>query len=84
MKKRQPKYIREIKQKVAQDIRKQRRKKFSLVMAKDRVETFDDIIAIFNGLSKRAKDSAVLARIHTLVLCKNSPNEIVKILEPKA
>jgi len=84
VKKRQSKYIREIKQKVALNIRKQRREKFTLVMAKDKVETFDDIISIFNGLSKRAKDSAVLSQIHLLVRLEKSPNEIIKILEPKA
>ena len=84
MKKRQPKCIREIKQKVAQNIRKQKRIKFSNVLTKDKVETFDDIISIFNGLSRRAKDSAVLSQIHLLVRLEKSPNEIIKILEPKA
>ena len=83
MTKRQSKYIREFKQKVAQDIQKRRREELSKVMVKKKVETFNDIIAIFNGLSKRAKDSAVLGRIYSLATFGKSPTEIIKTMEPE-
>jgi hypothetical protein len=87
MKKRQPKYVREFKQKiareVAQNIRKRRREELSKVLAKDKVETYNDMDAIFYGLSKRAKDSAVLYRILTLIHLGKSPTEIMNIMEPK-
>ena len=87
MKKRQPKYILEFKQKIAREIaqntRKRRREELSKVMTKDKVETYGDIIAIFNGLSRRAKDSAVLCRIYTLATFLKSPKEIIKTMEEK-
>jgi hypothetical protein len=87
MKKKQPKYVRELKQEIGREIakktRERRRKEFIAVMAKDKVETYGDIWAIFNGLSKKAKDSAVAQRIFTLARLGNRPKEIVEILEPK-
>jgi len=87
MKKSQPKYLREFKQKItreiAQKIRKRRREELLEVIAKDKVETYGDINAIFNGLSKRAKDRAVLDRIFTLVSLGKRPTEILEIMEVK-
>jgi hypothetical protein len=83
MKKHQPKYILELKQKIAQNIRKRRREELSRIKAKDKVETYGDMDAIFYGLSKRAKDSAVLFRINTLAHLGKSPTEIMNIMEPK-
>jgi hypothetical protein len=87
MKKQQPKYVREFKQKiareVAQNIRKRRREELAMVLTKDKVKTYGDIIAIFDGLSKKAKDSAVLCRIYTLACFEKTPTEIMKIMEPK-
>jgi hypothetical protein len=86
-KKYQPKRLREFKQKIAQEvaqkIRQQRREELSRLMAKDKVETYGDIIAIFNGLSRKAKDSAVLGRIYSLAKLGESPTEIMKTMEPK-
>jgi len=79
--------LREIKQKiareVAQKIRKQRREEFSVVMAKNKIETYGDIFAIFNGLSKKAKDRAVIDKIYLLAKCGESPAEIIKTMEVK-
>jgi hypothetical protein len=87
MKKKQPKYVRELRQEIGREIakktRERRRKELAEVVAKDKVETYGDICAIFNGLSKRAKDSAVLNRIFMLARLGNRPTEIIKIMEPK-
>jgi len=87
VKKKQPKAIRELKQEinreVAKNLRKKRHEEHSKVMAKDKVETYSDIVAIFDGLSKGAKDSAVLERIFTLARMGKCPTEIMKIMEPK-
>jgi hypothetical protein len=83
----QPKRLREYKrlvaQKAAQSLRKQRREELSRVFVKDKVETYDDVIAIFYGLSKKAKDSAVFDRILTLARLGERPAEIMKMMEPK-
>jgi hypothetical protein len=87
MKKKELKAIRELKQEVnrevAKRLRKKRHEELTEVMAKDKVETYGDVDAIFYGLSKRAKDSAVLDRIFTLARLGNRPTEIIKIMEPK-
>jgi hypothetical protein len=88
MKQRQSKRVREFKQKIAREvtqrIRKQRHEELSRVMAKDKTETYDDIITIFYGLSKKARDSAVLGRIYSLARLGKSPTEIMKTMEVKA
>jgi len=80
------KSVRELKQEitleVARGIRKRRREEFSIVAAKSKVETYDDMVAIFYGLSRKAKDRAVLDRILLLAKCGNSPAEIIKSMEP--
>jgi len=72
----------EINREVAKKLRKKRHEEHSVVMAKDKVETYDDIIAIFYGLSKRAKESAVFERIFELARLGKRPTEIMKIMEP--
>jgi hypothetical protein len=78
---------REFKQKIAreitQKIRRQRREEFLRLMEKGKMETYEDIIAIFNGLSRKAKDSAVLCRIYQLAKLGKSPIEIIKTMEPE-
>ena len=87
MKKKHPKCIRELKQEIGREIarntRRRRREELAEVMAKDKAETYGDICAIFEGLSKRAKDSAVLDRIFTLARLGHSPKEILKVMEVK-
>lgn len=87
MKKKQPKGVRELKQEIGREIarrtRERRQKEFAEVITKDKVETYGDICAIFDGLSKKAKDSAVLDRIFTFARLGNSPTEILKIMEPE-
>jgi hypothetical protein len=81
------KRIREFQQNISREInqriRKQRREEFLRLMEKSKMETYDDVIVIFNGLSKKAKDSAVLSRIFTLARLGKSPAEIIKTMEPK-
>ena len=87
MKKREPKYIRDFKAKiskeVAQKTRKRKREEFSNALAKEKVENYGDIFALFCGLSKRAKDHAVLARIEMLARMGYSPADIIEKMEPE-
>jgi len=81
------KSVRELKQKIAreiaQKIRKQHHEEFLSVIAKNKIETYNDVIAIFYGLSKKAKDRAVFDRIFFLAQCGDTPTEIIKTMEPK-
>jgi len=87
VKKKQPKYIREFNQEIRREIarkaRKRKREELAEVMTKDKAETYGDVYAIFNGLSKKAKDWAVLDRIFTLSSLGKNPTEIIKMMEPK-
>jgi glucosamine 6-phosphate synthetase-like amidotransferase/phosphosugar isomerase protein len=82
-KKRMQKYVHEFKQKFAQEKRKRKHEELLAVITKNKIETYDDIIAIFNGLSRKAKDSAVLCRIYSLAKLGESPTEIIKAMVPK-
>jgi len=85
--KKQPKYLRELKQdirrEIAQKTRKRRQEELAAVMAKDKAETYGDICAIFEGLSKKAKDRAVFDRIISLIRIGKQPSEIIEMMEPK-
>jgi len=84
--KKQPKYLRELKQdigrEIAQKTRKRRQEELAAVMAKDKAETYGDVITIFYGLSKKAKDMAVFDRIFALARIGKQPSEIIEIMEP--
>jgi hypothetical protein len=87
MTRRQQKYIEDLKKKMAKDqarrTREAKKDSFATVMAKEKIETYGDLFGVFDGLSERAKNAAVLLRIQTLAVVGYSPAEIVKMMEPK-
>jgi alkylated DNA nucleotide flippase Atl1 len=87
MTKREEKFIRDFKKKMAVDMarhtREARKKAFAEVMGKEKVETYGDIFAILDGLSRRAKEAVVYGRIHHFVALGRSPKQIIDIMEPK-
>jgi hypothetical protein len=78
---------REIKKEIANNLRKHtrdfRKKNFEDVLNKGKVETYLDMFNLFDGLSKKAKDSVVLKTIIELVQYGKTAQEIVDILEVK-
>jgi hypothetical protein len=87
MAKREGQFIREFKKKMAVDMAKRtreaRKKAFAEVMGKEKAETYGDIFAIFDGLSRRAKEAVVYGRIKYFVAMGRSPKQIIDIMEPK-
>jgi hypothetical protein len=87
MAKRESKYIRDLKRQLATNqakrAREAKKKSFEEVMAKEKVETYGDIIGIFNGLSRNAIDLAAYHRIAELARFRKTPLEIIEIMEPK-
>jgi hypothetical protein len=85
--KREEKFIRDFKKKMAVDmakrVREARKKAFAEVMGKEKVETYGDIFAILDGLSRRAKEAVVWGRINYLAAQGRSPKQIIDIMEPK-
>jgi hypothetical protein len=87
MAKRESKFIRDFKKKIAVDMashtREAREKAFADVMDKEKVETYADVFAIFDGLSRKAKDLTVYGRIEHLAALGCVPKKIIEIMEPK-
>jgi alkylated DNA nucleotide flippase Atl1 len=81
------KFIRDFKKKISVDMvrrtREIRKKAFAEVMEKEKVETYGDIFAIIDGLSRRAKEVAVYGRIKYLATLGRSPKQIIEIMEPE-
>jgi Ca2+-binding EF-hand superfamily protein len=79
--------VRKLRKEMAQELAKRtrERKKEALkqVLSKEKVETYGDIFAIFDGLSKKAVEKTALDKIFTLAHLGNSPAEIIKLMEPK-
>jgi hypothetical protein len=57
---------------------------FEQVLEKEKVEGAEDIMCIFNGLSKKAKDRAAITNISICAAWGHSPKEIVEYMEGEA
>jgi hypothetical protein len=79
--------IRNIRKKIAQDqakrTRARKKEAFEKVLSKEKVETYGDIFAIFDGLSKKAVEKTAFDKIFTLAHLGNSPAKIIELMERK-
>jgi hypothetical protein len=80
-------FAREFKRTVAKEAakreRESKRKAFEDVVAKGKIETYGDLFAILEKLSRRAKEYAALNEIQRLASMGCGPAKIVEFLEPK-
>jgi hypothetical protein len=85
MKKREPKYVQELRKEMAARLRKHtvehKKEQFRKALSKGKVETFGDVYGIWCGLSAAAKDNAVYHEIMYLARGGKTAQEIVDILE---
>jgi hypothetical protein len=81
------KSVREFKKQRAKDQAKRtrdyKRRSLEAVLEKGTVATYEDVIGIFNGLSRAAIELAAYHRINELIRYGMTPREILKIMEPE-
>lgn len=86
MAKREPAAVRKWKKEWAEAkakrTREYKKKAFDDAMAKEKVETYADVIGLFYGLSRRAIEKAAYGRIFELAALGNTPVQIFELLEP--
>jgi hypothetical protein len=87
MAKRESKFIRDFKKKMALDMAKHTREhkktEFKKAIAKEKVETLGDAYGLFCGLSKKAMEVAAIRRIESLARMGYNPAKIMELMEPK-
>jgi hypothetical protein len=87
MKKREPKYVQELRKEMADRLRKHtieyKKEQFRKALSKGNVETFDDVYGIWCGLSAAAKENAVYKVIIDFARRGITAREIVDSLEVK-
>jgi hypothetical protein len=68
---------------LAQKTRARHREQVERLMSKSRVESVEDVLGIYYGLSAKSKASIVYTAIWSLVLEGYSPKEIIAVLQRK-
>ena len=67
----------------AQKTKESRRAHYEEVMSKEKVETYDDIIGLYYGLTEKSRKRIVYQRIYGLFCDGFSPKEIMELLQEK-